>query len=129
MLFEMDDWSWLSILFVGIWLFRPCFLGNLISVLHGIDSITIHWVSLFEYHFSLTVVMIAVLSAFPSSLCSVLYFPKAVSHSISVVQFVLFSRILSMHVLPLVSFSYPSQCRFSLVITLTLFGSLPDVWS
>lgn len=119
----MNDRSWLVILVFGIWLFLSCFLGNLISVLNGIDSITIHRFSLFWVSFfSLTVVMIAVLSAFPDSLCSVLYFPKVVSHFISVVWFVLFSRILSMHVLHLVPLTYPSQCHFLLVITLTFPG-------
>lgn len=36
----MNDRSWLVILVFGIWLFLSCFLGNLISVLNGIDSIT-----------------------------------------------------------------------------------------
>lgn len=51
----MDNWSWPLIFFVYIWLFRPGFLGNLICVLHGGDSVTtFYWVSLFQCHFSLS---------------------------------------------------------------------------
>lgn len=63
-------------------LFLPGFLGNLICVLHGVDFCYNAFTEfLFFSAIFLRGDMIAVVGDFPSSLCSVLYFPKAVSHS------------------------------------------------
>lgn len=118
----MNDRSWFVILGFGIWLFLPCFLGNLISVLNGIDSITIHQVSLFWVSFFFSHSRYDCSSqCFPIFFVFCFVFPQGSEpfHKCCVICFV---QQNSLHAHTAFSPTHTSQCHFLLVITLTLPG-------